>query len=198
MKKLSKRGEEETFPETRDGETFPEKLSKRDGVVDGGEGDDTYLDYGCSSLKDLEDMFYKESVHAYQKAYSKVILSNVFKERIGMDTTEEDPTVSIDKFVENFKKSGKGKLVGILPYKLFKIDFIKVDREENFVNDLQPMIDKSLEIINHVKSFPLEDRTEKLLDFFPEKRKAPVAYDEIAVDLNEEELLMIKSIQCKS
>ncbi len=156
-----------------------------------------YIDYGKSSLKDLEDMFYKESIHAYEKAYSKVVLSNVFKERVGMDLTEENPSVSIERFVENFHNTNKGKLIGILPYKLFKIDFIKVDRQENFVNDLQPMIDRSLEIINTVKSFPIDERMEKLLDYFPEKRKSPPTFDEISVEMNEDELAMIHSLNAR-
>jgi hypothetical protein len=154
-----------------------------------------YIDYGKCELRDLEDMFYKESTNVIQKTFSKVILSNVFKKRIGVAEAPTEQDVSLDRFVNNFKSLKLGKLVGILPYKLFKIDFIKVNKQENFVNDLQPMIDRSLEIINTVKALPAESRLEKLLEYFPEKRKAPTPVEELKCEISEEDLVFIRNLQ---
>ena len=172
------------------------------------------IDYGSCSVKDLEYMFYKESINAYKKAHSKIVFSNVFKKDISLSSNgginatingtnnsknssqvEPEEEVSVEKFRDNLiktlSKNKNLKLVGLLPWKLFKIDFIKVEKEENFVNDLQPTIDRCLDIINDVKSYPIENRLERLYTYFPEElekvNKRNAKADNINTDYEEGE-----------
>lgn len=163
------------------------------------------VDFGDCDEKILENMFYKESIGKYKKIHSKIMLSNQFKNEIGLENNGIEQKINIEKFKKNIdlfiKKSSNRRLIGYLPWKLFKIDFLKVNKEPNFVNDLQPVIDRCIDIIRDVRSYPMEERMDRLYTYFPEEKEKKIAKmekekQELQLDIDENEMNELAAFNC--
>ncbi len=118
------------------------------------------VDYGKSSIKDLENLFYKE-----EKGKINMSVSTFFP------NDGSDRKKNILEFINSHSN-----IVGFMCWKLFKMDIIEVDRQETFLDDLKENVDKYIEIIRDIKSIEnLNDRWGKYYEYFPEHK--PI-YDE--------------------
>lgn len=167
----------------------------------GGEG---FIDFGSCDEKVLERMFYKESIGTYKKIHSKIMICNNFKnECFNTNINDVNKKINIEKFktgiMQFINKSRNRKLIGYLPWKLFKIDFLKVTKEPDFVNNLQPIIDKCIDIIRDVRTYPMEERMERLYTYFPEEKqkkidKAKKEKEDLQLDMDESEVAELAAL----
>lgn len=151
------------------------------------------VDWGDVDIKDLEKMFEKEQDGVFKFRHSKTFIRNfVDNDELDKENPDEmeNPIEMLNKFKIAFKKEIQNDNVknirnkidvtkiyrGVMCYKSFKMDFIKQEKQPDFINNIIDKIDAAVKIVKTVGLLPLGQRYEALCEYFPEEKAKNLEY----------------------
>lgn len=129
---------------------------------------DTFIDFGTSNENQFNTLLYKLHNNEYKQLYVSDLSNNnnandnPYNNNKKLKNNVYDLMSIIDTF-HNHVKSINGVSIGYIPYKLYNYNVIKVERENNFFNDI--MINKLKCVHNILTTTKSLDAEQKQRDY---------------------------------
>lgn len=125
--------------------------------------DDKPRDFGMSYYRDFNDILTLRSENMLSVQYCDPCIMKKYNENEFIKAQQIEKKYDVDKYIDEYKNIAKSqvydgkKIIGYLPWKMFKSDIIYKKREEEYVINSKEQILKVVSIINQIHDAPSDE-----------------------------------------